>query len=135
MPGIEECLAEAMGITGALGVSLVDWTNGLAIGTAGLGPDGDHEVGAADATELARAVTQTPSFADPDSGAPPAEDVIVTSAGNYHLLRFVPAAFDANVFLYLRLPRSSVVTTRPSRSVNTAASTLGTGSRGISPCS
>ncbi len=32
-------------------------------------------------------------------------------------------------------PRSSVVTTRPSRSVNTAASTLGTGSRGISPCS
>ncbi|KIQ65332.1 hypothetical protein TR51_15480 [Kitasatospora griseola] len=105
MPGIEECLAEAMGITGALGVSLVDWTNGLAIGTAGQGPDGDHEVGAADATELARAVTQTPSFADPDSGAPPAEDVIVTSAGNYHLIRFVPAAFDANVFLYLRLDR------------------------------
>lgn len=105
MPGIEECLAEAMGITGALGVSLVDWTNGLAIGTAGHGPDGDHEVGAADATELARAVTQTPSFADPDTGAPPAEDVIVTSAGNYHLIRFVPASFDANVFLYLRLDR------------------------------
>ncbi|RKE22810.1 hypothetical protein [Streptomyces sp. TLI_171] len=107
MPGIEECLAEAMGITGALGVSLVDWTNGLAIGTAGLGPDGDHETGAADATELARAVTQTPSFADPDTGAPPAEDVIVTSAGNYHLIRFVPASFDANVFLYLRLDRDT----------------------------
>ncbi|BAJ32469.1 MULTISPECIES: hypothetical protein [Kitasatospora] len=107
MPGIEECLAEAMGIGGALGVSLVDWTNGLAIGTAGLGPDGDHETGAADATELARAVTQTPSFADPDSGAPPAEDVIVTSGGTYHLLRFVPASFDANVFLYLRLDRNT----------------------------
>lgn len=31
-------------------------------------------------------------------------------------------------------PRSSMVTTRPSRSVNRAASTLGTGSRGTPPC-
>jgi len=94
-----------MGITGAVGVSLVDWTNGLAIGTAGEGPYGDHEAGAADATELARSVTQTPSFADPDSGAAPAEDVIVTAAGWYHLIRFVDTAFDSNVFLYLRLDR------------------------------
>ncbi|GAA4873758.1 hypothetical protein ACGFX4_28030 [Kitasatospora sp. NPDC048365] len=105
MPGIEECLAEAMGITGALGVSLVDWTSGLAIGTAGEGPDGDHEAGAADATELARAVTQTPSFADPATGAAPAEDVIVSSAGAYHLIRFVDTVFDSNVFFYLRLDR------------------------------
>ncbi|GAA2749266.1 MULTISPECIES: hypothetical protein [Kitasatospora] len=105
MPGIEECLAEAMGITGAVGVSLVDWTSGLAVGTAGEGPGGDHEAGAADATELARAVTQTPSFADPDTGAAPAEDVIVSSAGAYHLIRFVDTPFDTSVFLYLRLDR------------------------------
>ncbi|WP_354643436.1 hypothetical protein [Kitasatospora camelliae] len=105
MPGIDECLAEAMGITGALGASLVDWTSGLALGTAGDGPGGDHEAGAADATELARAVAQTPSFADPDSGSAPAEDVIVTSGDCYHLIRFVDTSFDSSAFFYLRLDR------------------------------
>jgi hypothetical protein len=105
VPGIEECLDEAMAIEGALGASLVDWTSGLALGTAGEGPSGDHEAGAADATELARAVTQSPSFADPSYGTAPAEDLIVSSAGAYHLIRFVETAFDSSVFLYVRLDR------------------------------
>ncbi|MEU9130032.1 hypothetical protein AB0D08_18300 [Kitasatospora sp. NPDC048540] len=105
MPGIDDCLTEAMAVPGALGVSLVDWTSGLALGTAGEGPGGDHEVGAADATELARAVTQSASFADPASGTAPAEDVILSSAGTYHLVRFLDTDFDSNLILYLRLDR------------------------------
>ncbi|BFV55277.1 hypothetical protein KCMC57_up03810 [Kitasatospora sp. CMC57] len=105
MPGIDDCLAEAMGVPGALGVSLVDWTSGLALGTAGEGPGGDHEAGAADATELARAVTQSASFADPAAGTAPAEDLILSSAAAYHLVRFVETAFDSNLILYLRLDR------------------------------
>ncbi|WP_371501290.1 hypothetical protein OG871_30930 [Kitasatospora sp. NBC_00374] len=105
MPGIDDCLTEAMGVPGALGASLVDWTSGLALGTAGEGPGGDHEAGAADATELARAVTQSTSFADPASGTAPAEDVILSSAGAYHLVRFLDTAFDSNLILYLRLDR------------------------------
>ncbi|WP_405010490.1 hypothetical protein [Kitasatospora sp. NBC_01539] len=107
MPGIDDCLTEAMTITGALGASLVDWTSGLALGAAGAGPGGDHDTGAADATEVARAITQTSSFADPAARTAPAEDVIVTSAGTYHLIRFVETAFDSSVFLYLRLDRAT----------------------------
>ncbi|MFJ1705120.1 hypothetical protein [Kitasatospora sp. NPDC088346] len=105
MPGIDDCLTEAMGVPGALGASLVDWTSGLALGTAGEGPGDDHETGAADATELARAVTQSTSFADPTSGTAPAEDLILSSAGAYHLVRFLDTDFDSNLILYLRLDR------------------------------
>ncbi|MDH6126415.1 hypothetical protein [Kitasatospora sp. GP82] len=107
MAGIDECLVEAMAIPGALGISLVDWTSGLTLGAAGEGPSGDHDAGAADATELARAVVQNPSFADPDSAATLAEDVIVSSPGRYHLLRFVEAGFESGTFLYLRLDRAT----------------------------
>jgi hypothetical protein len=107
LPGIDDCLTEAMTITGALGASLVDWTSGLALGAVGAGPGGDHDTGAADATEVARAITQTSSFADPAARTAPADDVIITSAGSYHLIRFIETAFDSSVFLYLRLDRAT----------------------------
>lgn len=63
MPGIDECLREAMSLPGALGAALVDWTSGLALGTAGQSPVGDHETTAAETAELARAAAEYESFA------------------------------------------------------------------------
>ena len=102
---IDRCLTETMNITGALGVSLMDWTGGLALATAGAGPCGDHAAGAVDAAELARVVMLRHTFADPETGSSSTEDVIVTSANMYHLLRFVDTSFGGNLLIHLRLDR------------------------------
>ncbi|MDG9687108.1 hypothetical protein QC334_31005 [Streptomyces sp. DH18] len=116
MPGIDECLLEVMRLPGARGASVVDWTSGLALGTIGESPNGDHEATAAETAEVARMTAEQPAFAHliADSGAQhpghapstPVEDVIVTTHDGYHMLRFVETAFDSSVFLHLWLDRS-----------------------------
>ncbi|MFJ6718230.1 MULTISPECIES: hypothetical protein [unclassified Streptomyces] len=118
MPGIDECLLEAMALPGARGAALVDWSSGLALGTAGDSPVGDHETTAAETAELARAAAEYESFApaEPAAGAqagpgpgaagPPVEDLIVTTRTGYHVLRFVETSFDSSVFLHLWLDRA-----------------------------
>ncbi|MER7759748.1 roadblock/LC7 domain-containing protein [Streptomyces sp. NPDC097619] len=115
MPGIDECLSEAMAVPGARGAALVDWSSGLALGTAGDSPVGDHEVTAAETAELARAAAEYESFAPngatdgepPGADGPPLEDVIVTTRSGYHILRFVETSFDSSIFLHLWLDRDS----------------------------
>ncbi|WNF27446.1 hypothetical protein RI138_11685 [Streptomyces sp. C11-1] len=116
MPGIDECLLEVMRLPGARGASVVDWTSGLALGTIGESPNGDHEATAAETAEVARMTAEQPAFARLSTGggterpgeAPstPVEDVIVTTHDGYHMLRFVETAFDSSVFLHLWLDRS-----------------------------
>ncbi|MFI0929734.1 hypothetical protein ACH4TP_38285 [Streptomyces sp. NPDC021012] len=107
MPGIDECLIEAMALPGARGASLVDWTSGLALGTAGDSPVGDHETTAAETAELARAAAEFDSFTSGGTEGPPVEDLIVTTRAGYHVLRFVETSFDSSVFLHLWLDRDS----------------------------
>ncbi|GGW76177.1 hypothetical protein GCM10010503_62320 [Streptomyces lucensis JCM 4490] len=107
MPGIDECLLEAMRLPGARGAALVDWTSGLALGTVGDAPGGDHETTAAEAAELARMAAEHGAFTAggrPDD-RPALEDVIVSNRDSYHLLRFVDTSFDSSVFLHLWLGR------------------------------
>ncbi|MFF9242699.1 hypothetical protein ACF1AL_28060 [Streptomyces sp. NPDC014801] len=113
MPGIDECLLEAMRLPGARGAALVDWTSGLALGVVGEFPGGDPEAAAAEVAELARLAAEQPAFtaAQPSGGAgddadPPVEDVIVSNRDGYHLLRFVPAPFDSGAVLHLWLGRA-----------------------------
>ncbi|KPI33871.1 hypothetical protein OV450_6216 [Actinobacteria bacterium OV450] len=113
MPGIDECLLEAMALPGARGAALVDWSSGLALGTAGDSPVGDHETTAAETAELARAAAEYESFAQPGTDTapgellgPPVEDLIVTTRTGYHVLRFVETSFDSSVFLHLWLDRT-----------------------------
>ncbi|MFI2783289.1 hypothetical protein [Streptomyces sp. ALB3] len=113
MPGIDECLIEVMRLPGARGASVVDWTSGLALGTIGESPNGDHEATAAETAEVARMAAEQPVFAQahapggsPEASAPAVEDVIVTTAPGYHILRFVETAFDSSVFLHLWLDRA-----------------------------
>ncbi|MEU2547646.1 hypothetical protein ABZ618_19805 [Streptomyces roseolus] len=113
MPGIDECLTEAMTLPGARGAWLVDWNSGLALGTAGESPVGDHETTAAETAELARAAAEFDSFTvgaegpEGDAGEPPVEDLIVTTRAGYHVLRFVRTSFDSSVFLHLWLDRDT----------------------------
>ncbi|MFC7923737.1 hypothetical protein [Streptomyces cinereoruber] len=124
MPGIDECLTEAMTLPGARGASLVDWTSGLALGTAGESPVGDHETTAAETAELARSAAEFDTFLATDddaggaggagddgrpekAGGPPVEDLIVTTRAGYHVLRFVETSFDSSVFLHLWLDRET----------------------------
>ncbi|MEU0133534.1 hypothetical protein ABZ172_05780 [Streptomyces sp. NPDC006296] len=113
MPGIDECLIDVMRLPGARGAAVVDWTSGLALGTIGESPNGDHEATAAETAEVARMAAEQPVFAQPDPPAgstgppvPSVEDVIVTTAPGYHILRFVETAFDSSVFLHLWLDRA-----------------------------
>ncbi|MEW2549234.1 hypothetical protein AB0910_26275 [Streptomyces sp. NPDC047002] len=135
MSGIDACLDEAMALPGARGAAVVDWTSGLALGTAGEPPGGDPEAAAAETAELARAAAEFPTFA-PDAregtaseprsaegaapGPPPGagsgaaggkglpvEDVIVSTRDGYHVLCFVETTFDSSVFLHLWLDRDT----------------------------
>ncbi|WP_217242358.1 hypothetical protein [Streptomyces sp. AC555_RSS877] len=122
MPGIDECLLEAMRLPGARGAALVDWTSGLALGVVGESPGGDQETAAVEAAELARLAAEQHAFA-PDTGAdaedgrtggsrhddgidPPVEDLIISNRDSYHVLRFVRTPFDSSVCLHLWLARS-----------------------------
>ncbi|MFG3286381.1 hypothetical protein [Streptomyces sp. NPDC048111] len=113
MPGIDECLLEAMLLPGALGAGVADWTSGLALGAIGQSPGGDHEATAAETAELARTAAEHPGFGVPaGTGAedrpvaePPVEDLIITTRTAYHVLCFVDTAFDSSVFLHLWLDR------------------------------
>ncbi|MFI7501123.1 hypothetical protein ACIBVL_21980 [Streptomyces sp. NPDC049687] len=117
MPGIDECLLEAMRLPGARGAALVDWTSGLALGSVGEFPGGDHEAAAAEAAEVARLTAEQRAFTpvgvdaghegDGEEAAdPPVEDLIISNRDSYHLLRFVPTSFDSSVFLHVWLGRS-----------------------------
>ncbi|MFC8074287.1 hypothetical protein ACFUN8_01940 [Streptomyces sp. NPDC057307] len=107
MPGIDACLHEIMALPGARGAAIVDWTSGLALGTAGESPNGDHETTATETAELARAAAEYEAFEAGDSKGPPVEDLIVTTRTGYHVLRFVETTFDSSVFLHLWLDRDT----------------------------
>lgn len=111
MPGIDECLHQAMDLPGALGASVVEWVSGLALGTVGASPNGDHEATAAETAELARLTVDYAAFAAPGGGGfaaadTPVEDIIVTTRSGFHLLRFVETQFDTNVFVHVWLDRT-----------------------------
>ncbi|OIJ63028.1 hypothetical protein [Streptomyces mangrovisoli] len=108
MPGIDECLLEAMRLPGARGAALVDWTSGLALGSVGESPGGDHESTATEAAELARLAAEHQAFASEDAAEaePPVEDLIISNRDSYHVLRFVGTTFDSSVVLHLWLART-----------------------------
>jgi hypothetical protein len=104
VPGVDHCLHEAMTIPGAVGASIVDYTTGFPIATAGAAPNSDHEAAAAGTAEVVQAATSRSLFV---SAVPNdlLEDLIITTAGGYHLLRLVQTDFDSRLVLYLWLDR------------------------------
>ncbi|BCJ45008.1 hypothetical protein GCM10010168_84180 [Actinoplanes ianthinogenes] len=104
MPGVDHCLQEAMTIPGAVGASIVDYTTGFPVATTGAAPNADHEAAAAGTAEVIQAANSRSLFV---SAIPHdlLEDLIITTAGGYHLLRVVQTEFDSRLVLYVWLDR------------------------------
>lgn len=104
MPGVDHCLQEAMTIPGAVGASIVDYTTGFPVATTGAAPNSDHEAAAIGTADVVQAANSRSLFV---SAIPHdlLEDLIITTAGGYHLLRVVQTEFDSRLVLYVWLDR------------------------------
>jgi hypothetical protein len=104
VPGVDHCLQEAMAIPGAVGASIVDYTTGFPVATTGAAPNSDHEAAAAGTADVVQAATSRSLFV---SAVPHdmLEDLIITTAGGYHLLRLVQTDFDSRLVLYVWLDK------------------------------
>ncbi len=105
MPGVDDCLVQAMAIPGAIGASIVDHTTGFALATSGVAPNNDPEATAAGTAEVVQAANSRSLFV---SAVPYdlLEDLIITTAVGYHLLRPVWTDFDSRLVLHVWLDRA-----------------------------
>lgn len=103
MAEMDVTLKEAMQIEGAVGVALVDYTSGMALGSAGGARDLDMDVAAAGNTDVIRAKLRTMEMLNIKE---PIEDILVTLGGQYHLIRPVTGRNGKGLFLYLVLQKS-----------------------------
>jgi hypothetical protein len=100
MPDMDTALKEAMQIDGATGVALVDYTSGMALGTLGTSKDFDLSVAAAGNTEVVRAKMRTIDMLKLKESI---EDILITLASQYHLIRPLSGRAGQGLFLYLVL--------------------------------
>lgn len=100
---IDTALKEAMSISGALGVALVDYDSGMSLGTLGGGDWLDLEIAAAGNTEVVRSKLRVVNELRLNDGI---EDILITLHHQYHLIRLMePAKGTPTLFLYLVLDR------------------------------
>ncbi|WP_406420213.1 hypothetical protein OH809_26245 [Streptomyces sp. NBC_00873] len=101
MANTEASLKEAMtSIEGTLGVALVDYTSGMALGALGGGKDFNLEVAAAGNTDVVRAKLRTMEHLGIKDEI---EDILITLGAQYHLIRLLKARGNNGLFLYLVL--------------------------------
>ncbi|MFE5613622.1 hypothetical protein [Streptomyces sp. NPDC056470] len=101
---VETSLKEAMtSIEGSVGVALVDYTSGMALGTLGGGNGLDLTVAAAGNTDVIRAKTRTMEMLGLQEDI---EDVLITLGSQYHLIRLIKGRGGNGLFLYLVLDKS-----------------------------
>ncbi|OEJ26558.1 hypothetical protein AR457_20990 [Streptomyces agglomeratus] len=104
MPNTETALKEAMtSIEGTLGVALVDYTSGMALGTLGGSKDLDLTVAAAGNTDVVRAKVRTMEHLGLKDEI---EDILITLGGQYHLIRLLKGRGTSGMFLYLALDKA-----------------------------
>lgn len=101
MSNTEASLKEAMSsIDGTIGVALVDYTSGMALGTLGGGKDFDLEVAAAGNTDVVRAKLRTMEHLGLDDRI---EDILIPLGSQYHLIRLLRGKSGNGLFLYIAL--------------------------------
>ncbi|GAB7047742.1 hypothetical protein [Catenuloplanes indicus] len=103
MPDMDTALKEAMNIDGAVGVALVDYTSGMALGVAGGTKELDLTVAAAGNTDVVRAKLRTMEMLNLKDGI---EDILITLGGQYHLIRPLTGRSGKGLFLYLALMKN-----------------------------
>jgi hypothetical protein len=100
---LDIALKEAMNITGAIGIALVDYDSGMMLGSAGGGAALDLEIAAAGNTEVVRAKMNTMQQLGLKEKI---EDILITLDSQYHLIRLVDDAKAPGLFFYLALNKS-----------------------------
>lgn len=99
----EAKLAELMTINGALAAAIVDSASGMTIATVGEMRDGgDLDLAAAGTSEVVRAQLNVLSLLKLDD---PVEDMLITLADHYQLIRPLTDDSGAGLFTYLILDR------------------------------
>lgn len=104
MANLETALKEAMSIEGAIGVALVDYSSGMALGSLGDNAELDLNVAAAGNTDVVRAKMRTMEMLNLHDNE--IEDILITLTGQYHLIRPLTTSTGRGLFLYLALNRS-----------------------------
>ncbi|MFC5805524.1 hypothetical protein [Streptomyces formicae] len=101
MTNTETALKEAMtSIEGVIGVALVDYSSGMALGTLGGGKQLDLTVAAAGNTDVVRAKLRAMEMLGIQDQI---EDILITLGTQYHLIRMLKARGGNGLFLYLAL--------------------------------
>jgi hypothetical protein len=103
MANMEAALKDAMSIEGAIGVALVDYNSGLALGTLGTGTELDLNVAAAGNTDVVHAKMRTMEMLNLHNET--IEDILITLTAQYHLIRPLTNKGSHGTFLYLALGR------------------------------
>lgn len=102
MPDMDTALKEAMQIDGAIGVALVDYTSGMALGTLGSTKELDLTVAAAGNTDVVRAKMRTLDLLKMKDEI---EDILITLGSQYHLIRPLRSRGGQGLFLYIALQK------------------------------
>jgi hypothetical protein len=103
MADMDTALKEAMTIEGAIGVALVDYTSGMALGVVGGGKDLDLTVAAAGNTDVVRAKLRALEMLGLSETI---EDILITLDTQYHLIRLLTGRAGKGLFLYVALHKS-----------------------------
>lgn len=102
MSNLDQTLKEMMTIDGAVGAAVVDYNSGMALGVLGSTKALDLQVASAGNTEVVRAKMRTiDQLGLKDS----IEDILITLAKQYHLIRPLSGRAGQGLFLYLALDR------------------------------
>ncbi len=103
MADMDTALKEAMQIDGAIGVALVDYTSGMALGMLGNSKDLDLTVAAAGNTDVVRAKLRTMEMLKLKDTI---EDILITLNSQYHLIRPITGRNGQGLFMYIALSKT-----------------------------
>ncbi|MFJ9522113.1 hypothetical protein ACIRPK_28150 [Kitasatospora sp. NPDC101801] len=104
MANTESALKDVMSsIDGAIGVALVDYNSGMALGTLGGTAELDLNVAAAGNTDVVRAKVRALELLNLKESI---EDILISLNTQYHLIRPLTGRSGKGLFLYLALDRS-----------------------------
>ncbi|MFI5938614.1 hypothetical protein [Actinoplanes sp. NPDC051494] len=103
MPEMDVALKDAMQIDGAIGVALVDYTSGMALGIAGGNKDFDLAVAAAGNTDVVRSKLRAMEMLGIREQI---EDILITLDSQYHMIRPLKGRSGEGLFLYLALHKT-----------------------------
>ncbi|GIG58941.1 hypothetical protein Lfu02_33130 [Longispora fulva] len=100
---MDTALKDAMTIEGALGVAIVDYSSGMALGILGGGKDLDLSVAAAGNTDVVRAKMRAMEMLNLQDSI---EDILITLGNQYHMIRPITGHTGRGLFIYLALLKS-----------------------------